>query len=209
MTAEQIERKRAWSAAYYLKNRAKILARNELWWKTHRDKLRDKWRRKRIRCKDKIKLIKRNWCARHQEHVRKKKLEWKNSDRGIKTNREWYRRNADKIKERARIWYRNNPGHHAISRLRRTNRLKSGLVGNPKSINIFMNGVRSKRFARYYYCDKKVRTNAIHFDHIIPLSKGGPHSVENLCVSCPRCNLSKRARLIEDWMILGQQVLAL
>ena len=33
-----------------------------------------------------------------------------------------------------------------------------------------------------------------HVDHVTPLSKGGPHELWNLAVTCPRCNLRKNAR---------------
>lgn len=38
-----------------------------------------------------------------------------------------------------------------------------------------------------------------HIDHIIPWSRGGGHSLENLCVSCASCNLSKGAKTPEEW----------
>lgn len=61
----------------------------------------------------------------------------------------------------------------------------------------------------YYqaYCEKTISTKNIHFDHIVALIKGGPHSVENLCVSCSRCNRSKGAKTIKEWLQSGQQFL--
>lgn len=34
-----------------------------------------------------------------------------------------------------------------------------------------------------------------HWDHFIPVKKGGPHSLANLIPSCPPCNLRKRTNL--------------
>ena len=36
----------------------------------------------------------------------------------------------------------------------------------------------------------------LHFDHVIPLSKGGPHIAENIAPSHAQCNMHKGARLI-------------
>lgn len=38
-----------------------------------------------------------------------------------------------------------------------------------------------------------------HLDHIIPWSRGGDHSLANLCVSCAPCNRSKGDKLISEW----------
>ena len=38
-----------------------------------------------------------------------------------------------------------------------------------------------------------------HIDHIIPLSRGGRHSIGNLTGACKSCNLSKGAKFITEW----------
>lgn len=48
------------------------------------------------------------------------------------------------------------------------------------------------------YCGCELTKKSI--DHIIPLSKGGTHELTNLSVCCPRCNSSKRATDVNDWM---------
>ena len=40
-----------------------------------------------------------------------------------------------------------------------------------------------------------------HMDHIVPLAKGGRHSIENVAPSCAKCNYAKgtKVRLPERW----------
>ena len=45
------------------------------------------------------------------------------------------------------------------------------------------------------YCQKKLKFNELHWDHVIPLVKGGLHAIDNLVPSCPPCNLRKHANL--------------
>lgn len=44
-----------------------------------------------------------------------------------------------------------------------------------------------------YWCGKK-KLKKYHVDHYQPLSKGGAHTVSNLVIACPRCNLTKSAK---------------
>lgn len=43
----------------------------------------------------------------------------------------------------------------------------------------------------------------IHIDHIIPLARGGRHSIGNLQPLCPGCNLSKGPKLMIEWRARG------
>jgi 5-methylcytosine-specific restriction endonuclease McrA len=40
-------------------------------------------------------------------------------------------------------------------------------------------------------------------DHIIPLSRGGNHSEENVCLACGQCNVSKNNKTPEEWYKIG------
>jgi hypothetical protein len=46
------------------------------------------------------------------------------------------------------------------------------------------------------YCDS---TEKLEWDHLIPKSKGGSDSIENLVLACKSCNLSKSDKHIVDW----------
>ena len=54
----------------------------------------------------------------------------------------------------------------------------------------------------YYcvYCDEDLRDAEIHMDHVIPESKGGPTSYDNLQVTCRKCNLAKGALTESEFM---------
>ena len=40
-----------------------------------------------------------------------------------------------------------------------------------------------------------------HIDHIIPLSRGGRHSIGNLTGACAKCNKSKSNKLLVEWRL--------
>lgn len=45
-------------------------------------------------------------------------------------------------------------------------------------------------------------TEHIEIDHVVPLSRGGTHTPENLAPACGSCNRSKGAKLLEEWLPL-------
>ena len=47
---------------------------------------------------------------------------------------------------------------------------------------------------RCQYCGAKAES----IDHVIPRSRGGEHTWENVVAACERCNSAKRDRLLED-----------
>ena len=50
-----------------------------------------------------------------------------------------------------------------------------------------------------HWCQQTFDPEHCHADHVIPLSRGGEHSLSNLVIACARCNLRKNARLPEVW----------
>jgi 5-methylcytosine-specific restriction endonuclease McrA len=140
----------------------------------------------------------------------------KNQQKRVSNYGKQYRKShQDSISQYKKNWYRKRYDSDPEFRRRflaAVNRRRAARVSatiNPQSITIFIEGVKSKQFATCYYCKRRISTKRIHIDHILALSKGGSHSVENLCVSCPECNWSKNDRLLKDFVTLGQQLLEL
>jgi len=46
------------------------------------------------------------------------------------------------------------------------------------------------------YCDS---TENLHWEHIIPKSKGGPDTIDNMVQACQKCNLSKSDKDPYEW----------
>ena len=114
---------------------------------------------------------------RQSIELRETKRRWyeKNKSRMTEKNRQWRREHADIIRTNNRnrkAMLRNAPGEHHIEDVRDQYRRQKG---------------------KCYYCGKKVG-DTYHVDHVIPLSRGGSNGPDNLVITCPDCNLSKRDR---------------
>jgi len=57
--------------------------------------------------------------------------------------------------------------------------------------------VRNRAADRCEYCrmHQSLQGALFHIEHIIPISIGGSHSLENLALACPSCNLHKSNRI--------------
>lgn len=75
---------------------------------------------------------------------------------------------------------------------RRALKKQSGGKFTAEDIKLLMNNQSSK----CVYCYTNI-TDVYHIDHVLPLSKGGTNSPDNLQLLCPTCNLSKGAKLPE------------
>lgn len=51
---------------------------------------------------------------------------------------------------------------------------------------------------RCFYCNSDGRMS---MDHVVPISRGGRHSIGNLVPACITCNSSKRDRTIMEWRL--------
>jgi len=59
-----------------------------------------------------------------------------------------------------------------------------------------------------YYCglkvsefEKQYSKNKAELDHMIPLSRGGAHSLENVVTACHSCNITKQDRTPLEWIL--------
>jgi 5-methylcytosine-specific restriction endonuclease McrA len=94
----------------------------------------------------------------------------------------------EEIAAELRAWKRANPERQvAYERNRRAR--KSGNGGTHTTEDIQAQYDRQK--GKCFYCGKKVGKK-YHVDHVVPLAKGGSNGPENLVVSCPWCNQSKK-----------------
>jgi 5-methylcytosine-specific restriction endonuclease McrA len=51
-----------------------------------------------------------------------------------------------------------------------------------------------------FYCGLQLAsTSEGHFDHVIPLARGGSDNADNIVFACPACNWAKHDRLPNEW----------
>ncbi len=119
-----------------------------------------------------------------------------------RANKIWREKNRNRIKK-----YLKENSHVVIRAAAKRRALKRGAkVGDQQAIKEWMIRVKKSPAFRCYYCDGIFSSLDVHFDHVLPLARFKLHKIENLCTSCPACNLSKGVKLPSEWIEHGQLI---
>lgn len=131
-----------------------------------------------------------------------KAREWynKNKDYRMKTVSAWREANRDKIAKAGANWTKanaekkSNHYHARKARLRQNGVFK---ISQKDLIKIYM--------SQCFYCGSKGKMTQ---DHVVPIHRGGRHSIGNLVAACQVCNSSKQDKTITEWKLHLQKKLS-
>ena len=127
--------------------------------------------------KERALLASADYQRRHRERVRLNQSAWR--ERNVEKKRAYD----------ARYWRDNIEATLARNAKRRAR--KNGAGGAFTSADI--RALREKQRGRCAICKNKLES-VFHRDHIMPLTRGGSNSIENIQLLCVPCNLSKGAK---------------
>lgn len=198
-----------WIAA----NRERAAARRRTYALTHRDRLAEKARQyvaahraeisakklERQRQNPNRKAVALAWYYRNRETV-SNKAKSRYTDpakraRVLADQAAYRKAHPDRRKEARAKWAAKNQVRRAgYSAHRRA--LKSGTRIEPRISYV---GILNSRGRLCHICDQPILlTDKLHFDHIVPLSRGGTHTTENIAPAHELCNLSKGRKLLAE-----------
>ena len=134
------------------------------------------------------------WIQNNRKRSNEIKKRWKahNSEKVKQMNQEYSAKHREVLREKNKQWALNNPEKKNLKEARRraTKRNNGVFLVDAKEVKQMMQ-------KPCFYCGQK----AEHIDHIIPISRGGRHSIGNLIQACRRCNISKRDKFITEWRV--------
>ena len=154
-----------------------------------------------LRNRDTVLKRQHEYDLQHQAEYRARNRDWRkrNKEKVREMNRDWYQKNRDRQRPYQREWQRRwRDANRDALRLKwrlRENLVRSTGIVTPKDIE----NQYQRQDGRCYWCSKLVE-NRYHIDHVIPISKGGINTPDNIVISCPFCNGSKNNLLpYEEW----------
>lgn len=199
---EKRARERAYQAAYRERNREK---RREVCRAAH-EKNREKYRAQanayRKANQERIRKRKAAYYASNREEIlksRKMKPTMRDPEATRQQKAAYYQKNKAARRLRGKLYYSANKLVYSKSRERRRARQLGATIGDEKVITRWKKSWRAKSRVLCFWCRGSFSPKACHSDHIMPLSKGGAHSIENLCIACRSCNSSKQAAPLSQW----------
>lgn len=140
----------------------------------------------------------------HKEQMATKYKLWaqNNKSRRKEIDQRFAERNRERKAEAMRIYRAKNPHirtQWALENPDKQRAIYANRRARKKGAGLFK--VEHNDLARMYaqactYCGSK---KDIQIDHVIPLAKGGTHSLGNLTPACKACNMSKKDLLLAEW----------
>lgn len=122
-----------------------------------------------------------------------------NSARIVQRVAEYKRSHPEKAKAWTREYQQRHPETGRLSSATRRARMAMAVTGDAAEIRSIYKSIHQAKQIDCHWCGRSVPTGERHVDHIMPIAKGGAHAPENLCCSCARCNLTKSAKLPDEF----------
>lgn len=204
-----IEKRRECRRRYYAKRRESNIRYSSEWNRSNPEKRKATLRRYWLKNSKRLLQIRRDKTANLTEEDRikrrRQKREW--FEKNPNYAKQWNEKNADRVRESKRRWEQRN---YALKRkLYQEYRARIANSMTDDTAEQFYQFVRAKKRVPCYYCGRYISGKKAHIDHVIAVSKRGNHASQNLCASCPKCNLSKGAKLPSQTTFQSQPLLDL
>jgi 5-methylcytosine-specific restriction endonuclease McrA len=162
---------------YREKNRDRLVLKSKKWYEDNKDAANAKAKIYRLENKEKKALADKRWSAANRDKTRA-------------ASKRWRERNPEK----AKLVRLNNEAKHPfrarLKQQKRRERIKENglfLVTQQDAQRLLSGGC--------FYCGG----SSAHIDHVVPVARGGSHSIGNLVGACQKCNQSKGSKFITEW----------
>lgn len=96
-------------------------------------------------------------------------------------------------RDQQRAWAHTPAGR--LSRRNRSGACRARKLGQP-AVPINLAAVYEREDGRCWICGRAVPVDRAHFEHVIPIQRGGGHTQDNVRVACVPCNVIKSDRIL-------------
>lgn len=115
----------------------------------------------------------------------------RNKHKRVAANRRWYLENRERLREIRRRWRQENPELNKVYHYRWLSRKEGS--GDEFTLREWLALCESYD----HRCLACGQPKPLTVDHVVPLSKGGSNSIENIQPLCQPCNSEKHVKIID------------
>ena len=182
---------------------------NRIWRLKNKDRAKSNEKAYREANKEKIEAYRKEYYQNNKDKVNAQKKEYnKRKKDEIKAKRKKYREaNKEIISAKLKAYAQSEHGKLVRKNCENKRRFLKNITSDgsvPLNIKFPLNSeLESLMETQKYkcvYCKEELTQENSHLDHIVPLSKKGTHTIDNIQFLCPSCNLQKGS-LSEDEFI--------
>ena len=167
-----------------------------------------------VHCKQCVRVVKKKYYEENKLKVNEsnKRYHQKNRRKMNIASKNYYRRNKNRLNELNKIWRKNN-------KFKMTSYRKKWIESNPEMNAESIRIGKLKRLARMsnlkndfninkwqeclmhfnHQCAYCGSTESLEQEHVIPVSRGGHYTPDNIIPACRSCNASKNNKIMQDW----------
>jgi 5-methylcytosine-specific restriction endonuclease McrA len=138
-----------------------------------------------------------NYC-RDCHNAANKLWRTRNREKHLTALRDWHEKNREHSRKSNATWAKNHP---ELRRLKDAKRRR--MLEDAGDFLILESEIRRLYASPCAICGN---TDNVTADHVMPLSRGGRHSIGNLQPLCKPCNSSKKDKLMSEWRYRSELV---
>lgn len=156
-----------------------------------------------VQNRDAERIRKHKYYEQNTEKIRERNRKWHKANREkvrLKVD-EYYQKNKEYMRTKHREWYLENIDAVQINILKRRARKQNNGV-----YTVLRRDIKRLYSSFCVYCGS---FDNIEIDHVLPISRGGVHSIGNLASACLRCNRSKGNKTVMEWKVQQKRKLEL
>jgi 5-methylcytosine-specific restriction endonuclease McrA len=182
---------------YYLGHQEEIRDRDHNYRHTHQEEKKERARIYYLAHAEEEKGRTRKWQQTHTEEVKElnRKYYQEHREEAKEFSHDYYQDHREDVDERNRIYSKKHPEYKRIGCRNRRARILNA-SGNGWSAKDEKQ-LKQDYSYRCAYCGKDTK---LELDHIVPISRGGKHAIENIVPACRSCNSSKGSKSLLKWM---------
>lgn len=172
------------------------------WIKEHIELVREYKRQYKLRNKELVRKQNGEYRERHAEYITQYNREYyqKNKIRRY----QYYIDNRERVRDYLREYYHRTKDTRRDQLLMHVHNYQARKRGNGGGYTVDeIRALWDNQDGICPYCNELIYSTLDkerHIEHVIPVSRGAPNSIDNIVLACSRCNLEKKDKTAEEYL---------